>query len=69
MNKYSLFYDILDTVISNGRLELHTPEELEIEIEFEARERGLSEDEIAEAVEYAFEHYRFADRDDDTDER
>jgi len=59
MNKYSLFYDILDTVISNGRLELHTPEELEIEIEFEARERGLSEDEIAEAIAYALDHYRF----------
>jgi len=63
MNEYSLFYDILDTVISNGRLELHTPEELEIEVEHEARERGLSEDEIAEAVKYAFEHYRFAEQD------
>jgi len=59
MNKYSLFYDILDTVISNGRLELHTPEELEIEVENEARERGLSEDEIAEAIAYALDHYRF----------
>jgi len=59
MNKYSLFYDILDTVISNGRLELHTPEELEIEVENEARERGLSEDEIAEAITYAFDHYKF----------
>ena len=63
MNRYSIYYDILDTVVSNGRLALHTPEELEIEIEHEARERGLSEDEIAEAVEYAFEHYRFADSD------
>jgi hypothetical protein len=59
MNKYNLFYDILDTVVSNGRLELHTPEELEIEIEFEARERGLSEAEIEEAIAYAFDHYRF----------
>jgi len=58
-----IYYDILDTIVSNGRLELNTPEELEIEIEHEARERGLSEDEIAEAIEYAFEHYRFADSD------
>ena len=57
-----IYYDILDTIVSNGRLELNTPEELEIEVEHEARERGLSEDEIAEAVEYAFEHYRFPDQ-------
>jgi len=67
-NMNEIYYDILDTVVSNGRLELHTPEELEIEIEHEARERGLSDDEIAEAIEYAFEHYRFADASDD-DER
>jgi len=54
-----IYYDILDTVVSNGRLELHTPEELEIEVENEARERGLSETEIEEAIAYAFEHYRF----------
>jgi len=59
MNRYSIYYDILDTVVSNGRLTLHTPEELEIEIEFEAQERGLSEDEIAEAITYAFDHYKF----------
>ena len=59
MSKYSIFYDILDTVVSNGRLELNTPEELEIEIEHEARERRLSEAEIEEAIAYAFEHYRF----------
>ena len=59
MNKYELYYDILDTVVSNARLELHSPEELEIEVDFEARERGLSDEEIAEAIEYAFEHYRF----------
>jgi len=46
-------------VVSNGRLELNTPEELEIEIEHEARERGLSDDEIEEAIAYAFDHYRF----------
>jgi hypothetical protein len=59
MNKYAIYHDILDTVVSNGRLELHTPEELEIEVENEARERGLSEDEIEEAIAYAFDHYRF----------
>ena len=58
-NMNSIYYDILDTVISNGRLELHTPEELEIEVEHEARERGLSEAEIEEAIAYAFDHYRF----------
>ena len=56
---YSIYYDILDTVVSNGRLELNTPEELEIEIEHEARERGLSDDEIEETIAYAFDHYRF----------
>ena len=58
-NMNDIYYDILDTVVSNGRLTLHTPEELEIEVEFEARERGLSEDEITEAIEYALDHYRF----------
>jgi hypothetical protein len=52
MNKYLLYYDILDEVVYSGRLELNTPEELEleIEIEHEARKRGLNEDEIKEAV-------------------
>jgi len=54
-----IYWDILDTVVSNGRLTLHTPEELEIEIEHEARERGLSDDQIEEAIAYAFEHYKF----------
>jgi len=58
-NMNSIYYDILDTVVSNGRLTLHTPEELEIEIEHEARERGLSDDQIEEAIAYAFEHYKF----------
>ena len=54
-----IYWDILDTVVSNGRLELGTPEELEVEIEYEARERGLSDDQIEEAITYAFEHYKF----------
>ena len=56
----ALCHDILETVISNGRLELGTPEELEVEIEFEARERWLNEEEINDAIEYAFEHFTFA---------
>jgi len=48
--------------VGNGRLELGTPEELEIEVEHEARERGLSEAEIEEAIAYAFDHYRFDQR-------
>jgi len=59
MNKYAIYHDILDTVVSNGRLSLHTPEELEIEVEHEARERGLSDDEIESAIAYAFDHYKF----------
>jgi len=62
-NMNAIYYDILDTVVSNGRLELNTPEELEIEIEHEARERGLSDEEIEEAIAYAFEHYQFAEQD------
>jgi len=58
-----IYYDILDTVVGNGRLEFGTPEELEIEIEHEARERGLSDEEIEEAIAYAFEHYQFAEQD------
>jgi len=34
---------------------------LSIEIEHEARERGLSDEEIEEAIAYAFEHYQFAE--------
>ena len=56
----SVCADILETVVANGRLELGTPEELEIEVEFEARERGLNEEEINDAIEYAFEHFEFA---------
>jgi len=52
--------DILETVVSNGRLELGTPEELEAEIEFEARERGLDEEQIKDAISYAFDHFEFA---------
>ena len=56
----ALCHDILETVVTNGRLELGTPEELEIEVEFEARERGLDEEQIEDAVKYAFEHFEFA---------
>ena len=58
----ALCHDILETVVTNGRLQLRTPEELEIEVEFEARERGLDEEQIKDAKAYAFEHFTFAPR-------
>jgi hypothetical protein len=51
------YRDILDTVIENGRWTTGTWDELETEIDFEARERELTPEQIAEAVEYAREHY------------
>ncbi len=51
------YQDILDTVIENGRLEYYTEDEFREEIEFEARERNLNDEQTREAVEYAFEHF------------
>lgn len=56
MTTYAEYQDILETVVENGRWTTGTWDELEVEIDFEARERGLSEDEITEAVNYAREH-------------
>jgi hypothetical protein len=56
------FADILNAVIENGRVStsgqegLFDRESLIVEIEFEAGERGLSDDESAEAVEFALRH-------------
>lgn len=50
------YRDILETVVANGRWTTGTWAELEVEVDFEARERGLSEEEITEAVNYAREH-------------
>jgi len=56
MIENTIYRDILDTVVDNNRLELWTPIEVELEIEFEARARGLSKEEIKDAVNYAFEY-------------
>lgn len=57
----SIYEDILETVVSNGRLTSDaTVHELEVEIDFEARvERNLSDDETKDAIQYAKEHYKF----------
>lgn len=56
-----VYADILTTVIENGRVigngdgsfDAHS---LEVEVDFEARERGLSDDEVAEAITFALAH-------------
>lgn len=55
--------DILETVVENGRVMAGEEggldrESLIIEVEFEAQARGLSEDETAEALEFALSHSR-----------
>lgn len=58
------FAAILNTVVDDGRLTLGTREELENEIEFEASEQGLNEEERREAVAFAVAHYRLPDGND-----
>lgn len=53
--------DILTTVVENGRIETWTAAEMEAEIEFECRERGLSADETAAAVAFALAHSQLSD--------
>ena len=48
--------DILQTVVENGRIETWTAAEMEAEIEFECSERGLSNEETADAVAFALAH-------------
>lgn len=55
------YQDILDTVVENGRLVDWTRHEVEVQIDFEARERGLSKEEIAAAIQYALEHTETVD--------
>lgn len=51
------YADILSTVVENGRLsDEWDMDELDVEIESEAMERGASDEEIAEAQEYARNH-------------
>lgn len=48
--------DILQTVVENGRITTWTVAEMEVEIEFECGERGLSDEETAAAVAFALTH-------------
>ncbi len=57
-NEYA---DILSTVVENGRLTDWTADEVEVQVDFEARERGLSEAEIAGAVAWALAHTELRD--------
>ena len=52
----TLYEDILSTVVENGRITTWTAAEMEVEIEFECGERGLSEEETAAAVTFALTH-------------
>lgn len=58
MNTYA---DILQTVVENGRIETWTTSEMEVEIEFECGERGMSAEETAEAVAFALSHSDLVD--------
>ena len=53
-------HDILDTVIDNGRVtdagDVFDASSLKVEVEFEAQERGLQEEDVQKVVQYAEEH-------------
>ena len=55
-----MYSEILNTVIDNGRVESSSDgfskDSLIVEIEFEASERELSDEETQEAVEFALSH-------------
>lgn len=53
--------EILTTVVENGRITTWTRAEMEVEIEFECSERGLSTEETAAAVEFALTHSDLVD--------
>lgn len=53
--------DILTTVVENGRITTWTANEMEVEIEFECSERGLSAEETADAVAFALSHSELVD--------
>jgi hypothetical protein len=57
MNEFE-YMDILSTVIENGRWTTDSMDELETEVEFEANERGLSDEEVEAVVAYARQHAR-----------
>jgi len=56
----SIFASILNTVIDNGRISATDPDDFEsqlrAQVEFEAMEQGLSDDETSEAVDFALAH-------------
>ena len=52
------FAEILDFVISAGRVQADDLDSAEAEAEFEARERGLSDDEVEAAGEWARAHFQ-----------
>jgi hypothetical protein len=54
-----IYAEILTHIVENGLLELNCKEELEEAVWFEARERGLADEEIEEAIEFAIDHYKF----------
>lgn len=61
MRNENEYADILRTVVENGRVTgngdgTFDVGSLEAEVEFEARERGLDEAEVAEAVRFALAH-------------
>lgn len=56
-----VYADILTTVIENGRVigngdGSFNAASLEAEVEYEARDRGLDDDDVAEAVRFALAH-------------
>lgn len=53
--------DILTTVVENGRITTWTRSEMEVEIEFECSERGMSVEETADAVAFALTHSELVD--------
>ncbi len=57
----TLFEDILSTVVENGRIETWTQAEVEVEVEFECGERGMSAEETAQAVAWALAHTETVD--------
>lgn len=56
-----MYMDILRFVVENGRVQAEDGgfnlASLEVEVEFEARERGLSDEQVKAAVEFARSRY------------
>ena len=56
-----MYMDILRFVVENGRVQVDGDgfnlASLEVEVEFEARERGLSDEQVKAAIEFARSRY------------